>query len=64
MSPKYLYISDLCERYRVKRWTVWNWVRQGKLPPADRRLGRPRWCTNVLDRWDDRAEAKQEGALQ
>lgn len=53
-ESKYLFTDDLCARYRVKRWTVWHWVKLGKLPKPDKSLGRPRWCRITLDRLDAR----------
>jgi len=34
---------DVCDRLRVSRWTVWNWVRAGRLPWPDRRGRQARW---------------------
>lgn len=52
MERKYLYIKDMCERYDVKRWTIWSWCKRGKIPKPDKSLGRPRWWRPAIDEFD------------
>lgn len=48
---------QLAARYSVSRSTIWNWVKEGKLPPPDKIGGASRWRVAVAD-----AALVQEGA--
>lgn len=61
---KWLRVKDMEEWYDVSRYTIHDWEKQGKIPPADRSLGTPRWSSLDVAEWDRRRlqEAKDAAA--
>jgi predicted DNA-binding transcriptional regulator AlpA len=40
---KLLNITQLCEFFGVSRSTIYEWLKQGRLPPPVKKWGSPRW---------------------
>jgi predicted DNA-binding transcriptional regulator AlpA len=53
---KMLTQDELCERYQVKRVTLWQWRRAGRLPAPTVVGTKVRWELSTIERWeaDDR----------
>lgn len=55
LDEYYLNLSDVCERYRVSRTTVWRWVKDGRLPgPIAMSPQTRRWRLGELIEFENR----------
>ena len=55
-----VYLSDkqISERYNISRGTVWNWLRDGKLPkPVKLSSACTRWRLSDLEQWEEQRES-------
>jgi predicted DNA-binding transcriptional regulator AlpA len=62
-QPRRLPGPKVDARYFISRATRHRWIRDGKLPPADFRIGnRSYWYESTLDQWDAQLVAEHHAA--
>ena len=53
--------TDVAARYRVKRATIWGWLKKDATFPRPVKLsgGTTRWRLSDLEKWDSQADAQE-----
>ena len=58
MNSEFLTIRDLMSRYQVTRATIFNWLRQERLPRGMKIARTRRWNIRDIEAWEASREVK------
>ncbi len=56
MTQQHLTFRDLMSRYRVSQATIFNWLKQGRLPQGMKIQRTRRWTLAEIESWEKSQE--------